>query len=558
MGKARLGMKQVMFCLLVGTLPLSVDAFVSKTGLLGRSQSTRHLTCNRGHRKAQKLFLLAEDSRGERQERARKLADDAWKALVVAREAEAKASTLRAGRSTLTDVSSEIRMKKLFGSFADTLYKSWGAVLTGRPGEVDPLGMNSRISETSQDDKDFRIRSVFDRLDQDINGGVDKQELLQGLKTIMNFEADNTIDDLFDEADANGDGLIQYEEFSRVVNTYMAKMESVELAERASQAQQLSQRFSRSYDTVYAELNEINLIGDANATVPALDRLKQEGKLLWWNSAPRISQDTTPQRMLSVTGMSDPDKQMGISVDSFSKFRYQGVGVLGITGALSLILAGFPGPWLYLIPPDLLAGYGYITLIINIFVTVFGRQLDGLNEKRILDQTSNSGDRWVRREAGRFIGAYLCGLPLESILPDRNGYSIVKVFSKRSGNFDLEKLRASVMGDGFIPEGLTKQEMDRQSIVQMFGPVAEYIKYGEATFGYRYFRQLDLELDLAQSILDRRARQIQARYGITMSFQIIKQHEEGFEKVVDAFKRGCQPAEIIAIFETASLSQRVE
>eukprot|EP00960_Hanusia_phi_P063007 765331-Hanusia_phi.AAC.2 len=553
------GQRQAVVCMLVAVLASRAEAFIARSPwTVAHKTHGTSLTCPRRSCPAKKFFLIANGGYEERQDEARKLADDAWKAFVVAREAEAKASTFRTGKQTLTDISSEIRMKKLFGSFADTLYKSWGAVLTGRPGEIDPLGMNSKISETSQDEKELRIRTVFEKLDQDISGGVDKAELLQGLKTIMNFEADDMIDELFDEADANRDGLIQYEEFSRVVNTYMAKIESIELTKQAAVVQRSSQRFSRSYDSVYAELNQIDLVGDANVTVSALDRLKQEGKLLWWNSASRISQDTTPQRMLSVTGMSDPDKQMGISVDSFSKFRYQGVGVLAITGAFSLILAGFPGPWLYLIPQDLLAAYGYITLLINVFVTVFGRQLDGLNERRILDSTSNSGDRWIRREAGRFIAAYICGLPVESILPNRNGFSIVKVFSKRSGNYDLESLRASVKSDGFIPEGLTKQEMDRQSVVQMFGPVAEYMKYGQATFGYRYFRDLDLELDLAQSILDRRARQIQARYGITMSFQLIKQHEEAFEKVVDAFKRGCRPAEIIATFETALMPRDEE
>ena len=55
----------------------------------------------------------------------------------------------------------------------------------------------------------------------------------------------------------------------------------------------------------------------------------------------------------------------------------------------------------------------------------------------------------------------------------------------------------------FLQLGLTKAEIDRQSIVQMFGLVAEQRRHGKATLGFRFFRELDDQLDLSQTLISR-------------------------------------------------------
>jgi hypothetical protein len=103
----------------------------------------------------------------------------------------------------------------------------------------------------------------------------------------------------------------------------------------------------------------------------------------------------------------------------------------------------------------------------------------------------------------------------------------------------------------FLQLGLTKAEIDRQSIVQMFGLVAEQRRHGKATLGFRFFRELDDQLDLSQTLISRRDKQIQARFGVTMSYQLLDRHAYGFEAVVQALKDNKTPAEALAYFEAA-------
>ena len=90
--------------------------------------------------------------------------------------------------------------------------------------------------------------------------------------------------------------------------------------------------------------------------------------------------------------------------------RTQGVGFLGISGAVSLIVAAFLPPMATL--PFVIYGYG--TLLVNVVTTALGPQLDKTIQNRLIDGVDNADDRWVLRQAGRFLGAYLCGVPIES------------------------------------------------------------------------------------------------------------------------------------------------
>jgi len=216
--------------------------------------------------------------------------------------------------------------------------------------------------------------------------------------------------------------------------------------------------------------------------------------------------------MKAVTGMVNPEKDLGLAVDAFTRFRYQGVSLLGLSGAVALLVAGFPGPWWDVgLTPDRIAWYGYATLMINVVFTIFAPQLEKINMQRLLNEEGDGNDRWMRRQAGRFVAAYLCGVPVESLsVDDSSGKSEILIFSKKSGNIDIESLRkaAAASVDSFLDLGLTKTEVDRQSIIQMFGLVAEYRRYGKATVGFRFFRELDDQLDLSQTLIGRREKQV--------------------------------------------------
>jgi len=146
-------------------------------------------------------------------------------------------------------------------------------------------------------------------------------------------------------------------------------------------------------------------------------------------------------------------------------------------------------------------------------------------------------------------------MPVESVtLLDDTGLPEILIFSKPTGNVDLEELRRALpqaAAEGFLSIGLSKAEIDKQSIIQMFGLVAEYRRYGAATVGYRFFRELDDQLDLSQTLISRDDKQIQARYGVTAAYQLLNTHAYAFDQVVEALKAGKTPAESIAVFEAA-------
>mmetsp|Transcript_9409 Transcript_9409/g.14828 ORF Transcript_9409/g.14828 Transcript_9409/m.14828 type:complete len:258 (-) Transcript_9409:113-886(-) len=249
--------------------------------------------------------------------------------------------------------------------------------------------------------------------------------------------------------------------------------------------------------------------------------------------------------MKAVTGMTDPEEQLGLGIDPLTRARYQGVSFLGFSGALSLLAAGVLTP--SLAAP--LAIYGYATLAVNIASTVAADPIDKWLQKQLLEQNDMGEDRWARRQAGRLIAAYCTGVPLEYVMDNQIGLTVVKPYSRQSGNCDIEELRASVDADGYMAKGLSKRDVDRQSIVQMTGLVAEYKKYGKATMGNTFFSELDSQLDLSDTLLDRRNKQIQARYGVVAGYQLLERHEEAFELVSEGLKCGKTVQELISILE---------
>jgi hypothetical protein len=106
--------------------------------------------------------------------------------------------------------------------------------------------------------------------------------------------------------------------------------------------------------------------------------------------------------MKAVTGMVNPEKELGLAVDAFTRFRYQGVSFLGISGALALVVAGFCPPPL----EEYLVKYGYATLAVNLVFTAFAAQLEKFNMQRLLRAENDWQDRWIRRQAGLFLFVY--------------------------------------------------------------------------------------------------------------------------------------------------------
>jgi Ca2+-binding EF-hand superfamily protein len=88
-------------------------------------------------------------------------------------------------------------------------YKSWKKA---RKGIVDALeNVNDELKLKVQ------IENIFQRFDSDGSQGIDATELHAGMKTIGISLTTDQANELLREADADGDGYVQYEEFEFVI-----------------------------------------------------------------------------------------------------------------------------------------------------------------------------------------------------------------------------------------------------------------------------------------------------------------------------------------------------
>lgn len=511
----------------------------------------------RGFIRASRLPLKMSETGSEaatdKMKQARKLADDANKALELAKEAEAKAAQLRGGKGGkvyASDRGSEIRTKKLLGSIGSVFYKSWTSVLRGRPGKKgDPLGLSDGSSEAQQLKK---ARAVFKEFDTDESGTIDLEELKVGLRQVLHYDAEeDQVKRMLTEADENGDGLIQFSEFVKVVDAFRSQIQAESMLEedRLKEAARSTAKVPVTKDKIQTTLANTPLVGNATQAVSALDSLLKDGTLRKWSSYQPTYRPVGADKMKAVTGMENAETDLGLNVDIITRLRYQGVGFLGLSGTVALVMAAFfPGP----IRSDLVL-YGYSTLAINIVASIFAAPIDRFLQKIQLDRTDRSGERWLRRQAGRFVAAYLCGIPLEKVEKNTMGNMDVEVFSRKSGNLDFNEMRKSITPEGFLALGLSEKECQLQAIVQMTGLVAEYKAFGQATFGYRFFRDLDRQLDLCQRLIDRQEKQIIARFGVTSAYNLLESHGDAVERVVAGLKEEMSVTELIAEIEAAGV-----
>lgn len=109
-------------------------------------------------------------------------------------------------------------------SIAKRRFKSWKRA---RKGLVDHLDISSLDSEKGAEQLKARINDIFDKFDVDRSQGIDCGEMVEGMKSIgINLSASQA-KELLSEADADGDGYVQREEFQWVVeNQVRAYQES--------------------------------------------------------------------------------------------------------------------------------------------------------------------------------------------------------------------------------------------------------------------------------------------------------------------------------------------
>ncbi|KAK3581947.1 hypothetical protein CHS0354_007072 [Potamilus streckersoni] len=79
--------------------------------------------------------------------------------------------------------------------------------------------MQAELSVVNQEDfmnKEETVRGAFQIFDRDGNGYIDAKELRTAMKNLGEALTDKELDDMMKEADVDGDGKINYEEFVKI------------------------------------------------------------------------------------------------------------------------------------------------------------------------------------------------------------------------------------------------------------------------------------------------------------------------------------------------------
>ncbi|XP_062598570.1 neo-calmodulin-like isoform X2 [Saccostrea cucullata] len=77
------------------------------------------------------------------------------------------------------------------------------------------------VSTSSSSSKSEKQLEAFRVFDMDGNGYIDKHELRYTMRRLGENLSDEDIKEMFKEADLNGDGLIDYSEFSRLLHNFL-------------------------------------------------------------------------------------------------------------------------------------------------------------------------------------------------------------------------------------------------------------------------------------------------------------------------------------------------
>lgn len=72
----------------------------------------------------------------------------------------------------------------------------------------------------SRDDDEFELREAFKCIDLDGNGYISREELKKAVQKIMSTDGKvsmQDVEEMMKEADTDGNGLIDYDEFVRIL-----------------------------------------------------------------------------------------------------------------------------------------------------------------------------------------------------------------------------------------------------------------------------------------------------------------------------------------------------
>ncbi|KAL7432067.1 hypothetical protein ACHAXH_002808 [Discostella pseudostelligera] len=168
--------------------------------------------------------------------------------------------------------------------------------------------------------------------------------------------------------------------------------------------------------------------------------------------------------------------------------------------------------------------------------------------------------RITKHEAGHFLCAYILGCPVEGVVLSKWAALNDGRFGRRSSvvsagtsyyDLDLSEQIAGV-------KPLTRESIDRYSIIVMGGIAAEALEFGRADGGagdeealVRFLSSLNPRSKNAVSAWTPDLIRNQARWGATQAVLLLREYKPCYDALVDALERGGDLGQCIAAIEEA-------
>ncbi|CAN6564101.1 unnamed protein product [Malus baccata var. baccata] len=109
-----------------------------------------------------------------------------------------------------------------------SLSKPYSTPTTTTPSkDKDNLVVNSISPQPKVADQAAELKQVFATFDKNSDGFITKQELKESLKNIRIFMSDAEVEEMVKKVDANGDGLIDFDEFCMLCGSMLLRDDGV-------------------------------------------------------------------------------------------------------------------------------------------------------------------------------------------------------------------------------------------------------------------------------------------------------------------------------------------
>ena len=280
--------------------------------------------------------------------------------------------------------------------------------------------------------------------------------------------------------------------------------------------------------------NDTSTSDDASVT-PVYKRMRETGLLQGFGSARSAitSRQHGPVTVASLVA------QVGLPLSALSPrqstlFVWQAAGALAVIATIQLLsavgLQSYARPALVVLGVSLAADQFILRGMI--FETVYRALFPRYSEKI------------VTHEAGHFLAAYLCGLPVRGYILSAKE-ALEAGIPGQAGTLFADDDLAVEIRKGKVTAG----GVDRFSIVAMAGIAAEAITYGEAEGGEADITDLLRLLTTLQPPWTEQSVRSQARWAVLQAVLLLRGNQKAFEALQQAMKERKSLGECVACIE---------